>query len=209
MMRRSIVVLLLVIACSGDRTRDAGPSDQPKAEAKAENEVDAKAENEVDAKTEAKPAVVVPDGPVTSTTLLAFLPETLGGSPVEFKQAADEALAAAAYRTPTGYINVNLSITRDVEFDRAQVAGAESDVVQRNPAAGMGKRGIAVGSHRGLFRTYTSGSKVELAMFLGDRINVNISREGEHAPAALVELAQELDLDGLAALASRVPAPGG
>jgi hypothetical protein len=56
-----------------------------------------------------KPAKVeVAEGPVTSQTLLAFMPATLGDAAIEMKQVADEALAAAAYRTPSGYINVNL-----------------------------------------------------------------------------------------------------
>ena len=116
-------------------------------------------------------------------------------------------LAAAAYRAPDGYINVNLALTRDLSFDRAQVEGAESDEVERNEGAGIEKRGVAVGPHRGLFVEYLSGNKVELSMFLGDRINVRVSREGKHDPAALVALAQQLDLAGLTALAPRVPAP--
>jgi hypothetical protein len=165
------------------------------------------AETKPAAKTKPAATVEVAEGPVTSQTLLAFMPATLGDAAIEMKQVADEALAAASYRTPTGFINVNLSLTRDLDFDRAMVEGARSDEVERNEAAGIAKQGVAVGTYRAVFLDYLSGSKGELRMFLGDRISVNISREGKQAPEALVALAQELDLDGLAALAPRVPAP--
>jgi hypothetical protein len=87
------------------------------------------------------------------------------------------------------------------------VEGAQSDEVEGNESTGITKQGVAVGKHRAVFLDYLSSSKGELRMFLGDRVNVNISREGKQSPEALVALAQELDLDGLAALAPRVPAP--
>jgi hypothetical protein len=206
-MRPALFVLVLALAC--DRNDAATPAKgvEPSTATKApESKTPAADTKTPDTNTVAtKP--VVPDGPVTAQTLLAFVPETLGGARAEYRQVADEALVAAAYRTPTGFINVNLALTPHIESDRLQVKGAESDEVVRNEGAGLEKRGVLVGSRRALFVRFLSGNQVELSMFIEDRINVRVSREGTATPEELVALMKELDLDGLAAIAPRVPAP--
>jgi hypothetical protein len=136
--------------------------------------------------------VTVPDGPVTADTLLLFVPKKLGGHAADMRQRVDEALVAGAYRTPTGYINLNLSLSRSTSFDRAQSEGKEQIKVGRFAARNV---------------VYESGSKTELRMFVGDRINVDVTREGKVPIEQLIAIAAELDLDGLDALAKRVPAP--
>lgn len=150
-------------------------------------------------------AIAVPDGPVTAKTLVAFLPERMAGASADMREAVDEALAAAAYRTPTGFVNVNLSLVRDLGFERAQVKGAETDA--KSESNGIAKQGVAVGSERALVLVY--GGKTELLMLIADRIALSVSREGTETPAAMVALAQSIDLATLATLARRIPAPPG
>jgi hypothetical protein len=141
--------------------------------------------------------------------LLAYLPTSLGGVRAVSREVADTHSVHAAYRTDSGFINVNLSVTRSVSFDRAQVRGAEDDTFVQSSAAGEGRGGVAVGRFRALYVAFHSGSQTELRLFLEDRINVSLSIEGRHTPEAMVALAAGLDLEGLARLASRQPSPDG
>jgi hypothetical protein len=136
--------------------------------------------------------VQVPDGPVTAKTLELFLPEKMGGAEAMSRKAQDDKLAASAYRTSTGFINVNLSLVRSLSFQRAQVEGEEQTMV---------------GKHKARRVVYESGSQSELHLLLSDRISVYVSVEGSVPTSRLVELAQAIDLDGLDALASRIPEP--
>lgn len=137
--------------------------------------------------------------------LLRFLPAELAGARAASREVGDTHLVHAAYRTETGFINVNLSVTRSVAFDRAQVEGAERDAVVETPTTT--RRGIAIGRFRALYLAFRSGSETELRLFLEDRVNVTVSREGRHAPEEMVHLAEGLDLEGLARFAATVPAP--
>ena len=142
---------------------------------------------------------------ITSETLLSFLPAEMGGAHATRRQVIDDHLVFAAYRTPTGFINVNLAITRSVSFDRAQVDEAGSDEVHHNAVSDH--RGVAVGRFRGVLITRHSGNSTELRLFLGDRINVELVVEGRVSREDMVALANTLDLNGLAAIAARIPAP--
>lgn len=144
---------------------------------------------------------------VTAQALLPFVPRTMIGIRAETRRVVDDYGVHAAYRTPTGYINIQLAITRDVGFDRAQLAGIDSDEPERNRAAGVERQGVAIGRFRALVVRYESGLKTDLKMFLGDRINVDVSREGSIPTAEVVALAEALDLEGLERLARRIPAP--
>lgn len=206
MTRHALLVTALLLAC-----------DSPRAPAPAKTATPAAEPVATPPKTPAAPATLPAaarvtaaaptDGPVTVSTLVGFLPERMRDAPATNRQAVDDALAAASYRTPEGFININLALVRDVDFARAQVRGAEDDAVVENPGARFSKRGVAVGSHRALVVTYASGNKTEIEMLLRDRIELRVSTERTETPEAMVALVQAIDLDGLVALAERVPAP--
>jgi hypothetical protein len=171
-MRADLLVVALFLAAGACSCSEAGPAD---------HSTGASAEK-----------VTVPDGPVTSNTLLLFVPESLGGGKKQMRQVVDEALAAGAYQTPAGFINVNIALTRSLSFERAAVEGDEQTMVGRFKARRV---------------VYESGSKSELRLFLAERIAVMVSIEGSVPTERLVALAAELDLDGLEALAARIPQP--
>jgi hypothetical protein len=180
-MQRAIVWIVIALGC-GEEPREPAPRGEP---APSETVIDE-------------------DAPVTAQTLFAFVPERLGGYEAVMRQVSNP-LAIGAYRAPSGLINLNLGITQSVVFDRAQVRSADSDAIERSEAAGVETQGVAVGRFRGL--RVTMSQQTELRLFLEERIHVRVSMEGQHTNEELVALARELDLEGLARLAPRIPAP--
>ena len=89
----ALVCLLVVLSCDRE-TAPVGGGNETKSAKPATADAKPAAPDRV-----SPTRAIVPEGPITPETLVAFLPERMAGAKAMSRDAIDEALAAAAYRT--------------------------------------------------------------------------------------------------------------